>query len=48
MILCNIFLETLFLPILFIIINHSFIAEKETYYGNLALQTLSGQGIEYH
>ena len=47
MILSNIFLETLFLPILFIIINHSFIAEKETYYGNLALQTLSGQGIEY-
>ena len=46
--LCNIFVETLFLPILFIIINHSFITEKETNYGNLALQTFSGQGIEYH
>ena len=48
MILCNIFVETLFLPIRFIIINHSFIAGKETNYGNLALQTLSGRGIEYH
>ena len=48
MILCHIFVETLFLPILFIIINHSFIAAKETNYGNLAMQTLSGQGIEYH
>ena len=37
MILWNFFVETLFLPIIFVIINHSYIAEKETNYGNLAL-----------
>ena len=43
MILCYIFVETLFLPIIFVIflLQLTSFAENKTYYGNLALQTLS-------